>query len=258
MAFMAFYGVHQPLEAKKEDVLRNKKEIDSYDFGEQPEFVPEGTGRTKMRQNHPVYAGMVENLDMNVGKVLSFLEEKGLDKNTIVVFSSDHGGLSNDGTKQRDLATSNFPLRAGKGWMYEGGIKVPLFIRYPGQIKARTEKRSIVMLMDLMPTLLDLAGGERIEGIPAKSMRPVLETKEVWDDRTVFWYASSARPVNTGESKSIVVRSGKWKLLHFYEEDRVELYNIAKDPYEQNDLSGKKKCKTKKLMKKIESWKESW
>ncbi len=123
MAMFSFYAVHQPLEAKEADIKRNKEEIKNFDFGNQPEFIPEGTGRTKMRQNHPTYAAMVETMDENVGKLLQLLKDLEIEDNTIVIFSSDHGGLSNDGYNKRDLATSNFPLRAGKGWLYDGGVK---------------------------------------------------------------------------------------------------------------------------------------
>ena len=150
-----FYAVHQPLEAKSDDIERNRLEIDAADFGKQPEYIQEGTGRTKMRQNNPTYAAMVENLDRNIGKILGHLQTKGIIENTLIVFSSDHGGLSNDGYNKRTLATSNYPLRAGKGWLYEGGIKVPLFIKWHKQFKPRIENKSIVTLMDIFPTLLD-------------------------------------------------------------------------------------------------------
>lgn len=257
-ALMSYYAVHQPLEAKKEDVKRNKEEIKGHDFGDGPEYIQEGTGRTKLWQDNPNYAGMVENLDVQVGKVLDYLEQSGLDQNTIVVFSSDHGGLSNDGTRERNLATSNAPLRAGKGWVYEGGIKVPLFIRDPIQNQVPREEESIVMLMDLMPTISERLGNAKVKNVDGKSLVPVLNGKETWDKRTVFWHASKSRPKGTGESKYSAVRSGKWKLIHFYEEGIFELYDLESDPYEKQDLSTKKKCKKKKLIKKLDDWKAEW
>ena len=115
MLMLSYYAVHQPIEAKPNDIERNRREIEATDFGNQPEYIEEGTGRTKMRQDNPAYAAMVENLDNNIGKLLAHLESSGVMENTIIVFSSDHGGLSNDGYNKRQLATSNFPLRAGKG-----------------------------------------------------------------------------------------------------------------------------------------------
>lgn len=254
MVELAFYAVHQPIEAKPEDVDRNKKQIAAFDFGDQPEYIPEGTGRTKMRQDNPVYAGMVENMDRNVGRLLETLKELGIEKNTIVVFSSDHGGLSNDGTHQRHLATSNYPLRAGKGWMYEGGTKVPLLLRWPGHFKHRKEE-SLVMLMDLYPTILDLVSGEKLSGIDGKSFKPVIQEKEKWNDRTVFWHSDKARPRNTGEMNSSAVRSGKWKLIDFYEEGRKELYDLSQDIGEQEDLSHRYPEKVKELSKLLDDWK---
>lgn len=254
-ALMSYYAVHQPLEAKKEDVIRNEEEIKGHDFGDGPEYIREGTGRTKLWQDNPNYAGMVENLDVQVGKVLSYLEKSGLDKNTIVIFSSDHGGLSNDGTRERNLATSNAPLRAGKGWVYEGGIKVPLFFKDPFKKQGARDEASIVMLMDLMPTLNERLANVQVKGVDGQSFLPVLNGREKWDKRTVFWHASKSRPKGTGESKYSAVRCGKWKLIHWYEEGRYELFDLEKDPEERNDQSDKKKCKKKKLIKKLEAWK---
>lgn len=257
MAMFSFYAVHQPLEAKEKDIKRNKKEIKNFDFGNQPEFIKEGTGRTKMRQNHPKYAAMVETMDENVGKLLQLLKDLNIDDNTIIVFSSDHGGLSNDGTKKRDLATSNYPLRAGKGWLYDGGIKIPLFVKWPNQLQPKTDNTSLVMLMDIFPTLLDITANKDLK-TNGKSFLPVLQNKEVWNDRTVFWHSSKARPVNTGDTKSSAIRKGDYKLINWYKEGRTELYNIAEDPSEKNDLSKSKPQLTVQLLKELNSWKSNF
>ena len=257
MAMLAFYNVHQPLEAKPEDIKRNRKEIEAFDYGYQPEYIKEGTGRTKMRQDHPAYAAMVETTDENIGRLLNLLEELNIDDNTIVVFSSDHGGLSNDGYNKRNLATSNFPLRAGKGWMYEGGVRVPFLIKWPNHLKPRKDENSIVMLMDLFPTLLDIINDEKIES-DGKSMLPVLNQDEVWNDRTVYWHQSKARPRSTGETNSSVVRSGDWKLHHFYDDDKIELYNLKQDSREQNNVAEKNPEKVSELLGLLNSWKNSF
>ncbi len=250
----AFYAVHQPLEAKKQDIQRNRKEINSFDFGDQPEYIKEGTGRTKMRQDNPVYAGMVENLDENVAKILQTLKDLGLENNTIIVFSSDHGGLSNDGTKKRHLATSNFPLRAGKGHLYEGGIKIPLFIKWNNRFKHRKEKESLVMLMDIYPTLYDIISNKKLKTV-GKSFLPVIKGTENWKDRIVFWHSSKARPVNTGDSKSSAIREGNYKLIDFYKKNKIELYDLATDPYEKVNLADKDNEKRDILLKKLNEWK---
>lgn len=257
MTMLSFYAVHQPLEAKEADIERNQREIDAYDFGNQPDYILEGTGRTKMRQDNPIYAAMVENMDGNVGKLLQILKDEGELDNTIIIFSSDHGGLSNDGTKQRNLATSNFPLRAGKGWLYDGGVKVPLFIKWSGHFQPREENKSILMLMDVFPTLTDIVSGKRLE-TDGKSFLPVIENKEQWEDRTVFWHSSKARPVNTGDTKSSAIRSGDFKLINWYTENRTELYNITKDPSESHDLSSEMPELRDELMKKLNQWKSNF
>lgn len=255
MAMLAFYNVHQPFEAKEEDIKRNRKEIAAFDYGDTPEYISEGTGRTKMRQDNPTYAAMVENTDQNVGRVLDLLESEGILDNTIIIFSSDHGGLSNDGTKERKLATTNYPLRAGKGHLYDGGIKVPFFVKW-NQLQPRDEE-SLVMLMDVFPTLAQLIAGKE-STTAGKNMLPVLLDQENWNERTVFWHSSKARPVNTGDTKSSAIRQGDYKLIHWYKEDRVELYNIAQDAGEQNDLSKSQPEKTASLLKQLKEWKKTF
>ena len=257
MAMFSFYAVHQPLEAKDKDIARNKKEINDFDYGEQPEFIEEGTGRTKMRQNHPKYAAMVETMDENVGRLLQVLKDLNIEDNTIVVFSSDHGGLSNDGTNRRDLATSNYPLRAGKGWLYDGGIKVPLFVKWNKHLQPREDKESIVMLMDVFPTLTEITSNTSLK-TDGESFLPVLKEKENWKERTVFWHSSKARPHATGDTKSSAIREGDFKLIHWYEEGRTELYHMVKDPSEKNNLASVELEKAEDLLTKLKEWKSNF
>jgi arylsulfatase A-like enzyme len=257
MAMFSFYAVHQPLEAKEEDIKRNRKEINAFDFGNQPEYILEGTGRTKMRQDNPTYAAMVETMDENVGKLLQLLKDLNIDDNTIVILSSDHGGLSNDGTNQRHLATTNYPLRAGKGWLYDGGIKVPLMVKWNGKFQPKTDNQSLVMLMDVFPTLLDITSHKSLD-TNGKSFLPILENKETWTDRTVFWHSSKARPVNTGDTKSSAIRKGNYKLINWYVEGRTELYDIVKDPSESIDLSKKEPELTSQLLTELNEWKSNF
>ncbi len=257
LAVLAYYAVHTPIEAKPEDEARNKEQLKSIDFATTPEYINEGEGRRKMRQDDAAYAGMVENVDENVGRLLQTLKDLGIDKNTIIVFSSDHGGLSNDGNKnERHLATTNFPLKAGKGHLYEGGIRVPLFIKWDTNLKARVEDKSIVLGMDIFPTLLDLAIHKKIEGLDGKSYASVLKGKESWEDRTVFWISKKARPHSTGDSKAAVVRSGDYKLIQFLETKKIELYNLKEDISEEHDLSEKEPKKAKELLELLKTWKK--
>lgn len=259
LAVLAFYAVHTPLEAKPKDIARNIEQLKSIDFGDTPEYIKEGDGRRKMRQDHPAYAGMVENVDENVGKLLETLKELGIDENTIIVFSSDHGGLSNDGFKgERELATTNLPLKAGKGWLYEGGIRVPLFIKWSHHIKPRLDDKSIVLGMDVFPTLLDLAINKKVQDVDGKSYKKVLTGHETWENRTVFWHSRKARPHSTGDYKTSAVRSGNYKLVHFYKKDIIELYNLKDDEGELNDLSKKMPKKTSEMLALLTAWKTEY
>jgi arylsulfatase A-like enzyme len=233
---LSTYAVHSPFEAKQESIDINDKQIKSFDFGDAPEFVKEGNGVRKMRQDNAVYAAMVENMDWNVGRLMSALKETGLDKNTIVVFTSDHGGLSNSGSSGLRLATTNFPLRAGKGHLYEGGTRVPLLIRWPGKIKPKEDKESIVLLMDLMPSLLAMAVDGKMKSVDGKSFENVLHGKENWNDRTIFFHERMARPQTTGDFACSAMRSGKYKLLHYLENDTYELYDLSTDISEEKNI----------------------
>lgn len=258
MAMLSFYAVHTPLEAKLEDRIRNQEEIEAFDFGNTPEYIPESNGRRKMRQDNADYAGMVENMDYNVGRLLDLLEALKLEKNTIVIFTSDHGGLSNDGNGKRLLATTNYPLRAGKGHLYEGGIRVPLMVYWHKKFQPGIDHENIILGMDLFPTLQDMILSKSFKGIDGLSYYPVLEGKKSWKDRTVFWHESKARPKSTGESPCSVVRSGDYKLMHFYTEDRTELYNLRRDISETQNLEEEQPEKVKELMGLLNSWKAAY
>ncbi|WP_282136376.1 sulfatase [Seonamhaeicola maritimus] len=259
LAVLAYYSVHTPIEAKPEDEERNKKQLETISFNEGPEYIKEGAGRRKMRQDHPGYAGMVENIDENIDRLLKTLEDLEIDENTIVVLSSDHGALSNDGHKgYRELASTNLPLRAGKGWMYEGGIRVPLFVKWAKELKPRIDSKSIVMGMDVFPTLLELTTGKQLDGLDGKSYANVLKGKETWQDRIVYWHKRKARPHSTGDYNSSAIRSGDFKLVHFYENDKIELYNLKEDVGETKDLSEVNFNKTKELLDQLNKWKSEY
>jgi len=258
LAVLAFYAVHTPIEAKEKDIKRNEKELKNIDFGNTPEYIQKD-GITKMRQDNTAYAGMVENVDENVAKLLKTLKDEGIADNTIIVFSSDHGGLSNRGTNShRELATTNYPLRAGKGHIYEGGIKVPLFVKWGNNFKPRVDDQSIILGMDVLPTLLDLATGKKAEGIDGKSYKKVLEGKDTWEDRTVYWSKRKERPNRTGDIKAYVVRSGDYKLIDFFGVGKIELYNLKKDPGENHNLADQMPEKRDELIKLLNQWKKEY
>ncbi|MEZ5071548.1 MAG: sulfatase-like hydrolase/transferase [Bacteroidales bacterium] len=253
-AVLSTYAVHTPFQAKREDIERNETQIADFDFGSGPEYEPEGNGVTKLRQDNAVYAAMVENMDWNVGRLLKALNEAGLDENTIVVFTSDHGGLSNRGNNNRELATTNSPLRAGKGHLYEGGIRVPLLLRWPNRIAPGVDEKSIVVLMDLMPSLLDLTVEEKMSGVDGLSFVPVLNGTQTWDDRTVFFHEAQARPNATGDFPCTALRAGSFKFYHFLETDHYELYDLSDDPSERTNLVETRPDVADRLTNELNHW----
>jgi len=191
----------------------------------------------------------VESMDNGVGKVLDTLDRLGLSDNTIVVFTSDNGGVSaGDGN-----STSNLPLRGGKGRQWEGGIREPFFIRWPARIVAGTQDQTPVIGTDLYPTLLDMAGlparsGQTLDGL---SLMPLLNGEPL-GDRALFWYYPHYG--NQGGEPSSMVRRGDWKLIRYLEDGRVELYNVNDDPGEQRDVADQQSELVAGMLESLDSW----
>jgi len=198
------------------------------------ETIEEHLGKARINQSNPGYAAMVRSLDANVGRLISTLEEIEILDQTIIIFTSDNGGLS---TTRTGGPTSVRPLRAGKGWCYEGGIRVPLMIKYPGMKHPGMVCHQPVISMDYFPTLLELAD----IGVPAdmvldgRSLVPFLRNPDTTVERNLVWHyphyhGSTWRPGSA-------IRSGPWKLVEFYEDQRVELYDLSSDLSESKNLS---------------------
>ncbi len=235
--YLAHHAPHTPIEAKAEDIKHF-----------------EGKLRPGMQHRHPTYAAMVKSLDESVGRVLTRLKERGLEDNTIVIFTSDNGGfVGRDGRGgQRIPVTSNVPLRSGKGSLYEGGVRVPLLVRWPG-VKAGTTCREPVLLADLFPTLVAAAGLP-----PARSALDGLDLAPLLRDPTgklnrealcfhyPHYYATT--------TPAGAIRAGDWKLLEYFEDDRVELYNLKDDLGEKNDLAGKMPDRAAELRRRLHEW----
>ena len=259
--YLSHYEVHTPFEGKSliEEKYKIKKENLYKDENTQGPFQYESTtGETKLRQDNHIYAAMIENLDTNFGRVIKYLKENNLYKNTIIVFTSDHGGLSNRGNN-RPLATSNLPLRAGKGHNYEGGIKVPLFVVWENKIVSGWSN-TLVTGTDHFPTLLELIGedtmGEKhLDGLSFKNSL----TGEFQDNskRPIFWHSPRPRPKSTGDLANTAIRLGDFKLLDFYREGRVELYNLKEDMKESKNLSETMHNKKEELLDLVRKWRKS-
>lgn len=246
-AMLSFYAVHAPLETTEERWDRyRQKALENGVAGEG--FAMERRLPIRVTQDHPVYAGLVEQMDLAVGLVLDALDSLGLADNTVVVFTSDNGGVASGDA----YATSNLPLRGGKGYQWEGGIREPFLLRGPG-IAAGEEIDVPVTGADIYPSLLgfaDLPGqpGQHLDG---RDIRPLL-LGESWGERPLFWHYPHYG--NQGGDPSAIIRRGDWKLIHYWEDDRDELYHLGRDPKEQNDLAATEASRTEEMRRELMNW----
>ncbi|MFY0607386.1 MAG: sulfatase [Cyclobacteriaceae bacterium] len=244
-AFLSFYAVHGPIQTTREKWLkyRDKAEamgIDSTGF-EMGHFLP-----IRQVQDNPVYGGLVEAMDDGVGLVLAKLDELGLDDNTIVIFTSDNGGVAAGDA----FATSNRPLRGGKGYQYEGGIREPYFIKAPNITKPGQRTSTPVSGTDFYPTILELIGAELSpdEHTDGQSLVPLMQG-ETLSQRPLIWHYPHYG--NQGGRPSSIIREGDWKLIHYYEDSTQVLYNIKNDLSEQTDLAAELPQKVNDLSTKL-------
>lgn len=249
-AYFSLYSVHTPLQASEELIEKYKKKKER--MGLKDEISREAKQSVRMSQGNIVYAAMVEAMDQAVGKVLDKLEELHLDDNTLVIFFSDNGGLST----AEGSPTSNVPLRAGKGWMYEGGIRVPLLIKWPGMVKPGSKSSTPVIGNDFYPTLLQAASLPLMpkQHTGGKSILPLLKGRKM-KDRPLFWHYPHYG--NQGGSPASAIRNGDWKLIHWYVGDRYELFNLKNDLSEKTNVINEFPKKARALKRKLERWLKS-
>lgn len=247
-ANFCFYSVHVPLMAP--DALVHKYEAKAAKLhATGPEWGDEGAQKVRLVQNHAVYAGMVESMDAAVGKVLDAVDRLGLTDRTIVVFTSDNGGLST----AEGHPTCNLPLRAGKGWLYEGGIREPLLIRCPGRVKPGSVCSTPVCSIDFLPTLAELAGGAAARSVDGVSLVPLLDGGSL-RPRALYWHYPHYG--NQGGSPGSAIRDGDWKLIEWFEDGRRELFNVREDPGETRELSAAQPAKAKALADELAAWRK--
>ncbi|SFD17211.1 sulfatase [Algibacter pectinivorans] len=230
-AYLSFYAVHGPIETteKKWDKYRKKAEAQGI-----PESGFEMEARLPIRtvQDNPVYAGLVESMDEAVGIVTERLKKLGIEDNTIIVFTSDNGGVASGDA----FSTTNFPLRGGKGYQWEGGIREPYLIKAPMLKNAPKSVNYPVSGIDFYPTLLDLVGAEKdpkqvIDGV---SLLPLLKGESL-NVRPLFWHYPHYG--NQGGEPVSMIRKEQYKLIHYWEDGHDELYDLSSDPGEKNDIS---------------------
>jgi arylsulfatase A-like enzyme len=248
-AYLAFYSVHIPLMARRdlEAKYEQKRKIAPPDS-----WGMEGKQTVRRVQNHPVYAAMVEAVDQAVEKVLEAIWELGLAPNTVVIFTSDNGGLS---TAQGN-PTSNLPLRAGKGWLYDGGIREPMIIKWPATTRAGSVCSEPVISTDFYPTILEMANlkprpDQHVDGM---SLVPLLQGKGRLPRKTLFWHYPHYS--DQGGTPTAAIRQGDWKLIEFFEDEHVELYHLLDNLEEKNELSRSFPEKTVELKNMLQNWQE--
>jgi arylsulfatase A len=237
--YLAHHAVHIPLQAKKDL-------IDKYRAKAKPDEP----------QNNPIYAAMIESMDESVGRVVKKLDELKLADRTLIVFTSDNGGLSvKEGPNTP--ATSNAPLRAGKGYLYEGGIRVPWIVVWPGVRKRGSTCDVPVSSVDFFPTLLEVArvrlpADRDLDGV---SLVPLLKRTGMPKREPLYWHYPHYS--NQGGKPGGAVRAGDWKLIEFYEDMHAELYNLKDDIGEQHDLAANHPEQAARLRKLLHNWRKS-
>ncbi|MDF2159169.1 sulfatase-like hydrolase/transferase [Algoriphagus sp. CAU 1675] len=206
--------------------------------------------KTPGQQRNPVYAALIENLDSNVGKLLDYLNQTGLRENTLVIFTSDNGGLI--GNKNNPV-TWNIGLREYKGYPYEGGIRIPTIVSLPNQIPSNVSSSMPTISMDWISTILDALGENPNQaGFEGSSLWPILIGEKEELNRDLFWHFPHYREPDV--TPHTIVRSGDFKMIYYFEGEKVELFDLKNDPMEENNLSGKMPEMVSGLKAKIESW----
>lgn len=233
---LCYHAPHTPIEGKPELVRRYQGKV-------MPGF----------RHKNASYAAMIHSLDQNVGRVLERLTERKLADNTLVIFTSDNGG--HIGTYDGQQVTDNHPLRSGKGSLYEGGIRVPLIVRWPGVVPVGSRCDEPTLCTDFWPTI-----AEAVRYTPDRkavppdgvSLLPLFRKPTAKLERTeMYFHYPHYYPTTTPVS---AVRSGDWKLLEYFEDRRTELYNLAADPSERNNLAEAEPARAKAMRRKLTDW----
>src|SRR4051812_44314657 len=247
-AYLSFYSVHIPLQST--EALIKKYELKAENVEHKgPLFGREHASKARLVQNHPTYAGMIESMDKAVGIVLEKLDSLHLTENTFVVFTSDNGGLAT----AEGCPTTNLPLRAGKGWLYEGGIRVPAIFRWPGVTNQNSTCATPIISNDYFPTLTEVAGQSppsehEIDGV---SLVPALRGEQL-PKRTLYW--DYPHYGNQGGAPSSALREGRWKLIEWREDKTLELFDLSADPGERNNLADREPDVVKRLHKELADW----
>jgi len=253
----SLYAVHNPLQApadliKKYQTKQKQLGLQAKDrFAKDEDWMKNETDwKRRLQQDNPVYAAMIENMDANIGRILDKLTQLGIDDNTLVIFTSDNGGLST----AEGSPTSNAPLKAGKGWLYEGGIRVPLIMYWKGKTVAGSHIDLPVSTADLYPTIAAAINNKykKEAKIDGENILSLLATPQFYQNRTLYWHYPHYS--NQGGKPGSAIREGNYKLIINYEDDTAELYDLTKDLSEKNNIASAQPQIAAKLKKKLMNW----
>ena len=231
LAFLSFYSVHGPIQTNQPLWQKYRDKAKPRDGNR---FIIDRTLPVRQVQDCPIYGGMMESMDDAVGIVMKCLDNLELSRDTVVIFTSDNGGVSSGDA----FATSNLPLRGGKGRQWEGGIREPFYVIAPGVAKPGATSDTPVTGADFYPTLLDLAGlpSKPKQHADGHSIVPLLRGNSI-PKRPLYWHYPHYG--NQGGEPSSIIRRDNWKLIHYWEDDRDELYDLANDPYEKTNIASR-------------------
>lgn len=251
LAYLSFYAVHAPLQTSKAKWEKYRNKAEKMGIAEKG-FEMERVLPARKNQDNPVYAGLIEQVDEAIGSVMQTLKSNGLDKNTIIIFTSDNGGV----TSGDAFSTNQLNLRGGKGYQWEGGIRVPYFIYVPWLEQNGGKIETPVAGTDLFPTLLDLANiplqpKAHADGV---SLKPLLKGEEL-PERPLYWHYPHYG--NQGGEPVSIMRKNNWKIIHYWEDNHLELYDLSTDLGENHDVSAQNNKRAQDMKTELMDWLES-
>ena len=249
LVYLPFYSVHIPLMTRPE--LERKYAIKQESQASRDRFGSEPPRKVRLSQDHAVYAGMVETLDNAVKVVLDALDRNGVADRTLIVLTSDNGGVATS----EGWPTANTPWRAGKGWLYEGGIRVPAIARLPGRIPAGTVSDLPMTSPDWLPTILDAAGlpaPANLDGASALGAVAGAAAPADREPRPLFWHYPHYG--NQGGAPGAVIRDGDWKLIEWFDDGQLELFNLRADPGETTNVAAREPERLATLRSRLHEW----
>ncbi|MFP4029167.1 MAG: sulfatase [Candidatus Brocadiia bacterium] len=260
---MCYYCVHGPIQAKKALVERYEKKVKELGLDTVKTFEVDGPFpiegkkdrqiKRRLVQSDPDYAAMIQSLDENIGHLMEAIKDEGEENNTVVVFTSDNGGLAT----AEGSPTCNSPLAEGKGWMYEGGVREPLIVKWPGVTEPGSVCCEPVTSPDFYPTLLEMAGlgplpEQHTDGI---SLVPLLKGARSIDREAIFWHYPHYG--NQGGTPGSSIRSGDYKLIEFFEDGHLELYNLREDISEEHNIAELQPERVERMHGMLKDWRDS-